>query len=129
MGILRKGGGWNGLSGKYSLVSVRRAVDRSQLGGCWCALVHHDRWYPHWEAVLQVCEACIFPFGKEVEYGGSAVSVVCNIFWLIFSGIPMAVEAAVLGAVLCVTIIGIPFGKQCFKLAKLALMPFGATVR
>lgn len=41
----------------------------------------------------------------------------------------MAVEAAVLGAVLCVTIIGIPFGKQCFKLAKLALMPFGATVR
>lgn len=95
-------------------------------GVLWCITI---RWYPHWEAVLQVCEACIFSIWQEVEYGGSAVSVVCNIFWLIFSGIPMAVEAAVLGAVLCVTIIGIPFGKQCFKLAKLALMPFGATVR
>ena len=78
---------------------------------------------------FKFAKLAFFPFGKEVEYGGSAVSVVCNIFWLIFSGIPMAVEAAVLGAVLCVTIIGIPFGKQCFKLAKLAMMPFGATVR
>ena len=38
------------------------------------------------------------------------------------------IQAAV-GGVFCITIIGIPFGKQCFKLAKLALMPFGATVR
>ena len=37
-------------------------------------------------------------------------------------------EHAVLGAALCVTIIGIPFGLQHFKLAKLALMPFGAEV-
>ena len=40
----------------------------------------------------------------------------------------MAVVNAVLGLLLCVTIIGIPFGKQYFKLAKLSLMPFGAEI-
>lgn len=70
-----------------------------------------------------------FPFGKEITYGGGAVSLFANIIWLIVSGIPLAVEHAVIGLVLCMTVIGIPFGLQQFKLAKLALMPFGATVR
>jgi uncharacterized membrane protein YccF (DUF307 family) len=69
-----------------------------------------------------------FPFGKRVVYGGGAVSLAVNVLWLIFSGIWLAAEAALVGVVFCVTIIGIPFGKQCFKLAKLALMPFGAAV-
>ena len=69
-----------------------------------------------------------FPFGKTVNYGGGAPSFIANIFWIIFSGIPLALAAVINGALLCVTIIGIPFGMQCFKLAKLALMPFGATV-
>ncbi|MFV0414442.1 MAG: YccF domain-containing protein, partial [Oscillospiraceae bacterium] len=34
-----------------------------------------------------------------------------------------------IGLVLCITIVGIPFGLQCFKFAKLALFPFGAQVR
>lgn len=51
-----------------------------------------------------------------------------NIIWLILSGIPLALEHLAFGLVLCVTIIGIPFGMQHFKLAKLALMPFGAEV-
>ena len=38
------------------------------------------------------------------------------------------VEALICGLIFCVTIVGIPFGKQCFKLAKLALMPFGASI-
>lgn len=69
-----------------------------------------------------------WPFGKRVEYGGGAVSLLINIIWLIISGIPMAIGYAIWGCILCVTIIGIPFGKQFFKLAKLALMPFGARV-
>ena len=40
----------------------------------------------------------------------------------------MALADAALGLVFCATIVGIPFGLQCFKLAKLALMPFGASV-
>ncbi|MDD3279196.1 MAG: YccF domain-containing protein [Lachnospiraceae bacterium] len=69
-----------------------------------------------------------FPFGKEVRYGGGVSSLLLNIIWLIFSGLPLAIESAVIGALLCITIIGIPFGLQQFKLAKLALMPFGAEV-
>ena len=47
---------------------------------------------------------------------------------MLLSGIPLALAAVLNGLALCITIIGIPFGLQCFKLAKLALSPFGATV-
>ena len=70
----------------------------------------------------------VFPFGKEVTYGGGAGSLILNVLWLIISGLPLAIEHLAIGAALCITIIGIPFGLQQFKLAKLALMPFGATV-
>ena len=69
-----------------------------------------------------------FPFGKEVVYGGGAFSLLANIVWLIFNGIPMAVCYTVHGLLFCLTIVGIPFGKQMFKLAKLSLMPFGAEI-
>lgn len=69
-----------------------------------------------------------FPFGKEVRYGGGVVSLLLNILWLVLTGIPLAIEAALIGALFCVTIIGIPFGLQSFKIAKLALMPFGSEV-
>ncbi len=69
-----------------------------------------------------------FPFGKDVEYGGGTMSLIANILWLLISGIPLATMALLNGLLLCCTIIGIPFGLQCFKMAKLALMPFGATI-
>jgi len=75
-------------------------------------------------AALSFC-----PFGKDVQPGGGPVSLMLNIIWLAVSGLPLAITAAANGIVLCLTIIGIPFGKQCFKLALLALMPFGARVR
>lgn len=68
------------------------------------------------------------PFGKEVVYGGGTIRFVLNIFWLVTSGIPMALVYAAWGCILCITIIGIPFGKQFFKFAKLALMPLGAEI-
>ena len=69
-----------------------------------------------------------FPFGKEVRYSGGTVSLLLNLIWILVSGIPLAVTAATNGILLCCTIIGIPFGLQCFKMAKLALMPFGTEV-
>ncbi len=69
-----------------------------------------------------------FPFGKDVVYGGGAMSLIANVLWMLLSGIPLAIAAVLNGLALCITIIGIPFGLQCFKLAKLALSPFGATV-
>jgi uncharacterized membrane protein YccF (DUF307 family) len=52
-----------------------------------------------------------------------------NIFWLILGGFIVVIAYLLGGILLCVTIIGIPFGIQCFKLAGLALMPFGREVR
>lgn len=68
------------------------------------------------------------PFGKDVQFGGGAGSLIINIFWLIISGIALATEHMICGLIMCITIIGIPFGLQHFKLSKLALMPFGATI-
>lgn len=68
------------------------------------------------------------PFGKQVDYGGGAVSLILNILWIIISGIPLAIEHIAFGIIFAITIVGIPFAKQHFKLAKLALMPFGSTI-
>lgn len=52
-----------------------------------------------------------------------------NIIWLVFGGFATALEYMISGLVLCISIIGIPFGLQCFKLAILMLFPFGREVR
>ena len=69
-----------------------------------------------------------FPFGREVLPGGGAGSLFLNILWLLFGGLELAAAHGVFGLMLCVTIIGIPFGMQHFKLALLALLPFGARI-
>lgn len=51
-----------------------------------------------------------------------------NIIWLIFGGLIAALAWVIVGVILCITIIGIPFGLQFFKLAKLVLWPFGKKV-
>ena len=51
-----------------------------------------------------------------------------NVLWFLFSGMELAAMNFLIGVLLCCTIVGIPFGKQYFKIAKLALAPFGATV-
>jgi uncharacterized membrane protein YccF (DUF307 family) len=51
-----------------------------------------------------------------------------NLVWLVFAGLWLAIGYAVGGAVLCATVVGIPFGIQAFKLAGLALWPFGREV-
>ena len=96
------------------------------LAGClWCISIIG---IPVGLQCFKFAGLAFFPFGKEVVYGGGAVSLIANIIWLIVSGIPMAVGNAVAGLICCITIIGIPFGKQFLKIAKLSLMPFGAEV-
>ncbi|HEX3010355.1 MAG TPA: YccF domain-containing protein, partial [Bacteroidales bacterium] len=56
------------------------------------------------------------------------LSTFMNLFWLIFGGIWICLTHLVFGILLCITIIGIPFGIQHFKLASLALTPFGREV-
>lgn len=68
------------------------------------------------------------PFGKEVRYEGGAVSFLVNVLWFLLSGWELALGNVIVGCLFCITIIGIPWGKQYFKIAKLALAPFGAVV-
>lgn len=74
-------------------------------------------------ASLSLC-----PFGKDVHYGGGTGSFLLNIIWFIVSGWALAAEHLIFGVLLCISIIGIPFGLQHLKLAKLALMPFGTQI-
>ena len=70
-----------------------------------------------------------FPFGKEVvTVNDSGTSFLLNILWIIFGGFGLAVSNLIAGIILCITIVGIPFGLQAFKLARLSLMPFGKDI-
>jgi uncharacterized membrane protein YccF (DUF307 family) len=68
------------------------------------------------------------PFGKEIIDDGGAGSVILNLLWIILFGWELALTNVLIGIVLCITIIGIPFGKQFFKIANVALFPFGKRV-
>ena len=73
----------------------------------------------------------LWPFGSEVrvrEDGQGIVHVFLNVWWIIFGGFFIALSHLILGIVFFITIIGIPFGRQHFKLAGLALTPFGREV-
>jgi uncharacterized membrane protein YccF (DUF307 family) len=56
------------------------------------------------------------------------VNLIGNLIWLVCGGLFAALGYIVGGFVLCLTIVGIPFGLQCFKLAGLVVWPFGKRV-
>ena len=99
---------------------------RNQLGCLWCITIIG---IPIGKQCFKFASLSFAPFGKEIIYGGGAPSLLLSIIWMLVTGIPMALEHTMVGLTLCVTIIGIPFGLQQFKLAQLALMPFGSEIR
>lgn len=94
-------------------------------GALWCITIVG---IPYGRQCFKFAKLSLLPFGKEIDYGGGAVSMIANIIWIIFFGIEMALANILIGVLWCATIIGIPFGMQFFKLAKLSFMPFGASV-
>lgn len=71
----------------------------------------------------------LWPFGRDVEIGNfGACGLILNVLWILLLGWELAVFHFVVGVVFCVTVIGIPFGIQHFKLAMLGLVPFGARI-
>ena len=70
----------------------------------------------------------MWPFGKEIVYGDGMFPLLVNVIWIVFFGLEIAVSNLIIGHLWCITIIGIPFGKQFFKLAQLSLLPFGAQI-
>ena len=73
----------------------------------------------------------LWPFGHQVTAGpndSGCMSIFMNIIWIVLGGVEIAVMHAVFGLICCVTIVGIPFGLQHFKMALLALAPFGKKI-
>ena len=73
----------------------------------------------------------LLPFGRNVVPGrsdGGCLYILMNVIWIIFGGIEIALMHLGLGLCFCITIIGIPFGIQNFKMALLALVPFGKEI-
>lgn len=95
------------------------------VGLLWCVTVVG---IPIGVQCFKFAQLAFFPFGREVVYAGGAGSFLLNLLWLVFGGVALAAEAAAVGLLFCVTVVGIPFGLQCFKIAKLALLPFGTAV-
>ena len=105
------------------------------LGGFISAVIHFVLgillcvtivFFPIGRQYLKIARLVFWPFGKMVVNDFDAHPYL-NVWFQIFGGI-FAVFSLILGSVLCITIIGIPFGKQCFKVARLRFAPFGAIV-
>ena len=80
---------------------------------------------------LKIGILALWPFGKQVtpsETSNSCLSLLMNIIWIFIGGIWICLTHLLFGVLLYITIIGIPFGTQHFKLAALALSPFGKKI-
>ncbi len=73
----------------------------------------------------------LWPFGAKVvrrENTSGCLNPIMNIIWIVIGGFWIAVTHLLWGVLFCITIIGIPFGKQHFKMIPLALFPFGKEI-
>lgn len=77
---------------------------------------------------LKLARVALWPFGcKITDKGndGGCLNLLMNIIWLVVGGFCICLTHLFFGLLLCITIVGIPWGRQHFKLAALSLTPFG----
>lgn len=82
---------------------------------------------------MKIGVLCLWPFGSKIKksehgMGKGCLNTAMNIIWIIFAGIGIALTHVLFGIVFYITILGIPFGKQHFKMAHIALTPFGREI-
>jgi uncharacterized membrane protein YccF (DUF307 family) len=80
---------------------------------------------------LKMGALALWPFGRDTRVhvrASGCLYILMNVLWLLCGGIWIAVSHALFGLLLCITIIGIPFGMQHFKLTAIALTPFGRDI-
>lgn len=80
---------------------------------------------------FKVSKMSFLPFNyavKEKKRQNNFLNVLMNIIWFCVGGLWIALTHLFFGVLLTITIIGIPFGKQHFKLAQVALFPFGKEI-
>lgn len=81
--------------------------------------------------LIKIGILCLWPFGSTFEINNElpgCLSLLLNIIWLIVAGFWLALIHFIFGVLLSVTIIGLPWGAQHFKLAGFAISPFGRSV-
>ncbi len=76
---------------------------------------------------LKMSKFSFNPFGKNVVIKFDKHPIL-NVIWLILFGWEIFFIQLLFGAILCMTIVGIPFGLQWFKMAKLSFFPYGAII-
>ncbi|MGF7139115.1 YccF domain-containing protein [Roseimarinus sediminis] len=80
---------------------------------------------------LKMAELALWPFGYDTrtrESSSGCLATIMNLIWIVIGGFWIFLTHILLGVLLSITIIGIPFGKQHFKLASLSLTPFGREI-
>jgi uncharacterized membrane protein YccF (DUF307 family) len=81
--------------------------------------------------LFKMAGLALWPFGHEVTPGPNdtgCLSILMNIIWIVLGCIEIALAHVSLGIAFCITIVGIPFGIQHFKMSILALVPFGKNI-
>ena len=80
---------------------------------------------------LKMAALALWPFGRDTrvhQRASGCLYIFMNVLWLLTGGLWIAATHALFGVLLCITIIGIPFGLQHFKLTAIALSPFGRDI-
>ena len=81
--------------------------------------------------LIKLAGFALWPFGHEIQpdtNDGGCLAIIMNVIWILVGGVEIAMLHLTFGVFLCLTIIGIPFGVQHFKMALLALIPFGKKI-
>ncbi len=81
--------------------------------------------------LIKMAGLALWPFGRDVHSDsndGGCLAIIMNVIWIIFGGIEIALLHIGFGIACCLTIVGIPFGMQHFKMAILAFVPFGKKI-
>ena len=80
---------------------------------------------------MKLAILALWPFGTDISnesWPSGCLAGIMNVIWWFVGGIPIVLTHLGWGLLFCITIVGIPFGIQHFKLMKLALLPFGKSV-
>ena len=104
------------------------ALEYAICGLIWCSTIIG---IPFGIQLFKCASLALWPFGREVrnkQNSTGCLSTGMNVLWFLLGGIWLALEHVIAGLIFCITIIGIPFGKQHFKLAAIALTPFGREI-
>jgi uncharacterized membrane protein YccF (DUF307 family) len=85
---------------------------------------------PFGVAALRIALYALWPFGRTVVRRDDAglASGFGNVIWFVLCGWWLALGHLITGAVLCLTIIGIPLGLANFKLIPVSLLPLGREI-